>query len=100
MQLTLGSNNTRAINIKLGVAEPVGSKTGFKILPLMEDMRNNKEKGKGISNKEVRKDMFKLLRSMLGFNNVIPKKLMEAMAEIEKVQNPVYPEWIWPEAQE
>ena len=66
----------------------------------MGDMRNNKEKGKGISNMEVRKAMLKFLRYMLGFNNVIPKKLMEAMAEIEKVQNPVYPEWIWPEAQE
>ena len=96
----MGSNNTRAITIKLGVAEPVGSKTGFKILPLMEDMRNNEEKGKGISSMEVRKAMFKFLRSVLGFNNRIPKKLTEAMAEIKKVQNPVDPEWIWPEAQE
>lgn len=100
VQLTLGSNNTRAITIKLGVAEPVGSKTGFKILPLMEDMRNTEEKGKGISSMEVRKAMFKFLRSVLGFNNRIPKKLTEAMAEIKKVQNPVDPEWIWPEAQE
>lgn len=100
VQLTLGANNTRATNIKLGVAEPVGSKTGFKILPLMEDMRSSEEKAKGISSMEVRKSMFKFLRTVLGFNNRIPKKLTEAMAEIKKTQNPVDPEWIWPEAHE
>ena len=98
VQLTLGANNTRAVPIKLGMSEPVGSKTGFKVLPLLEDMRMAEERGKDINSMEIRKSLAKFLRSVLGFNNRIPKKLPEAMAEIKKSQNPIEPEWIWPEA--
>ena len=42
--------------------------------------------------------MEKIIRSVLGFNNIIAKKLPEAMAKIKKSQNPIESEWIWPEA--
>ena len=38
--------------------------------------------------------MEKIIRSVLGFNNRIAKKLPEAMAEIKKTQNPSVPERI------
>ena len=41
--------------------------------------------------------MEKIIRSVLGFNNRIAKKLHEAMAEIKKTQNPIVPERIWSE---
>ena len=75
--LTLGTNNTRAIAIKLAVEESVGSKTGFKVYPLLEDMR-----------------------TVQGLNNRIPKKLPEAIEEIKRNPTPTEPEWIWPLAHE
>ena len=61
-------------------------------------MRNAEDSGKDINSMEIRKALAKFLRSVLGFNNRIPKKLPEALVEIKRAPNPIEPEWIWPEA--
>ena len=94
--LTLGTNNTRAIAIKLAVEEAVGSKTGLKVFPLLEDMRTEEEKTRKPTSMEIRKALAKFLRTVQGLNNRIPKKLPEAIEEIKRSQTPSEPEWIWP----
>ena len=98
--LTLGTNITRAIGIKLAVEESVGSKTGFKVYPLLEDMRTDEEKTRKPTSMEIRKALAKFLRTVQGLNNRIPKKLPEAIEEIKRNPTPTEPEWIWPLAHE
>ena len=95
--LTLGVQNTRALNIKLGVEEPIGSKTGMRVWPLVEDVRGQEERGKGITSMDIRKGLAKFLRTVQGFNSKLPKKLQEAIEEVKKNAAPSEPDWIWPE---
>ena len=95
--LTLGEKTTRALNIKLGVEEPIGSKTGMKVWPLIEDLRAGEENGMNISSMDIRKGLAKFLRTVQGFNNKLPKTLSEAFDEVKKnAVAAVEPEWIWP----
>ena len=95
--LTLGEKTTRALNIKLGVEETVGSKTGMRVWPLIEDLRAGDEQGMNISSLDIRKGLSKFLHTVQGMNNKLPKNLSEAFDEVKK--NAVVaaePEWIWP----
>ena len=94
--LTLGSNNTRAVAIKFGIQEAIGSKTGLKVLPLLEDMRVEVEKTNPVS-MDIRKGLAKFLRTCQGFNNRVPKSLTDAIEEVKRNPSPAEPEWVWPE---
>ena len=96
--LTLGEKTTRAITIKLGVAEPVTSKTGLKVWPLLEDIRSQECRGQNIQSMDIRKCTAKFLRTVQGLNNKLPKNLDEAFEEVKTKPSPAEPEWIWPES--
>ena len=81
----------------MGVQELVGSKTGLKVRPLIEDMKEGELRGTLISSMDIRKGISKFLRTCQGFNNRIPKKLAEASEDIKRNPSPAEPEWIWPE---
>ena len=98
--LTLGLNNTRALTIKLGVEEPIGSKTGMMLWPLVEDVRAQEERGNNITSLDIRKGLAKFLRTVQGVNNKMPKNLHEAFEEAKRNPTPSEAEWIWPEHHE
>ena len=96
--LTLGEKTTRAAVIKLGVAEPVTSKTGMKIWPLLEDLRPQENRGQNILSMDVRKCAAKFLRTVQVLNNKLPKNLDEAFEEVKNKPAATEPDWIWPES--
>ena len=93
--LILGEKTTRAITIKLGVKKPIGSKSGMKVWPLIEDLRPAEEQGQKILSMDIRKALSKFLRTVQGLNK-LPKNLDEAFEEVKKNAFPSKPEWIWP----
>ena len=99
--LTLGEKTTRALVIKLGVKEPLGSKTGMKIWPIIEDLRPQEEQSRmRVLSIDVRRGMAKFLRTVQGLNNKQPRKLEEAFEEVKSKATPSEPEWIWPPSHE
>ena len=96
--LTLGEKTTRATVIKLGVAEPVTSKTGMKVWPLLEDLRAIEHRGQNVTSIDVRKCTAKFLRTVQGLNNKLPKNLDEAFEEVKNKPTASEPEWLWPES--
>ena len=81
----------------MGVQEPVGSKTGLKVWPLIEEMREGELRGTLISSMDITKGISKFLSTCQGFNNRIPKKFSKATGDIKRNPAPAEPEWIWPE---
>ena len=99
--LTLGEKTTRALIIKLGVKEPLGSKTGMKVWPIIEDLRTQEERGRQrVVSIDVRRGLAKFLRTVQGLNNKQPRKLEEAFEEVKSKAAPAEPEWIWPTSHE
>ena len=92
---------TRALVIKLGVKEPLGSKTGMKIWPIIEDLRPQEEQSRlRVLSIDVRRGLAKFLRTVQGLNNKQPRKLEEAFEEVKSKATPSEPEWIWPPSHE
>ena len=98
--LTLGEKTTRAVAIKLGVSEPVTSRSGMRIWPLLEDLRTQENYGTSISSIDIRKCTSKFLRTVQGLNNKLPKNLNEAFEEVKSKPSASEPEWIWPPGHE
>ena len=97
--LLIGSNNAKYTHIKMGIEEPVTSKVGMGIWPVVEDIRTEEEAA-GIypTSMETRKALHSFMRSCKGLNNKTAKKVMEALLDLEELNKSIDPEFIWPEA--